>query len=146
MTKPRVARHLELVESRLELLQRLMRTAEEWRGAFIRLNLNDCERCSADQELICDRVRILDQEIASLVANASKSIVADPHMDQRMRAALGQMAALRQDLQRSNEINVAILTRSKFTINALRNLFNSLAPTYAAPAAHSLGTICEESV
>jgi hypothetical protein len=141
-------RYLELLESRLELLQKLVRSEEEWRTAFVRLNLHDSERCSADQELICDRISYLDKQISTLPARSSESGEAevDPAIDPRIRAALGRMAALRLGLKRTNETNTAILQRSKVTINALRNLFNSLAPTYAAPAAHSVGTIYEENV
>lgn len=144
--KSGTTRCFEHIEDRLQLLRKLIRTEEEWRGAFVRLNLHDSERCSADAELICEAIRILDKEISSWQASSSKSLEPDPVTDQRIRIALGQMAVLHLELKRTNEINMAILHRSKVTINALRNLFNSLAPTYAAPAAHSVGTIYEENV
>jgi hypothetical protein len=145
------AKYLEFIECRLELLRKLIRTGEEWRLAFIRLRLSDSERCAADEELLCEQIRILDREITSLQAKglesgSFKSPEVDPVIDRRIRAALTQMAALHLDLKQSNKTKRAILKRSKFTINALRNLFNSLAPTYASPAASSVGTIYEESI
>jgi len=154
-------RCLELVERRLELLRALVRAEDEWRRAFIALNMQGSEHCTADAEVICGQIRTLDREISLLQASRSdqatstskgprisspKTSEVDPTIDRRIRLALGQMAALHLDLRRSNQIKQALLRRSKLTINALRNLFNSYAPTYAAPAALRVGTIYEENV
>ena len=136
-------RFLELIECRVELLRTLIRTETEWRRAFIALNLREVERCTADQELVCQQIRTLDREIATLQA---KSFEIDPSVDQQARTALDRTVALHLDLKRSNDTKRAILRRSKFTIDALHNLFNSHAPTYAAPAAHTVGTIYREIV
>ena len=142
---------LELIESRLELLRALIQMEGAWRSAFIALKLRDSERCAADGELICERIRVLDREIASLQAlgresGSAKSSAVDPAIDHRIDVALAQMESLQLDLKHSNRVKQAILRRSKFTLNALQNLFNSHAPTYAAPATPSIGTICEENV
>jgi hypothetical protein len=151
MTKLESAKYLELLERRLELLQKLVRTGEEWRRAFVALNLSDSERYTANEELLCEQIRMLDKEITSLQAkgrpaSSSKPGGVDPVIDHRIRAAMRQLETLHLELKKSNETKRAILKRSKFTISALRNLFNSLAPTYAAPAASSVGTIYEENV
>jgi hypothetical protein len=145
------AKYLKLMESRLELLRSLIHIEGEWRRAFIASNLRDSEHFSGDQELICARIRTLDNEISSLQAmgretGSSTSSEADPVIDRGIRVAVAQMATLHLDLKQSNQIKQAILRRSKFTINALQNLFNSHAPTYAAPASPSSGTIYEENV
>jgi hypothetical protein len=142
---------LELLESRLELLRALIHMEGDWRSAFIALNLRDSEHCTAQEELICERIRVLDREIVSLKAmgyeaGSSKSSAVDPVISRRIHVALAQMESLHLDLKQSNQTKQAILRRSKFTINALQNLFNSHAPTYAAPAAPSTGTIYEENV
>jgi hypothetical protein len=149
--KSGAAKYLELIDRRSEFLRALIRVEQEWRRAFIALNLHDSERLSADGELFCERIRSLDKEIALFQAKAheagtNNTFVADPAIDDRIRAAQRQIAALHLDLKESNAINRAILKRSKFTISALRNLFNSHAPTYASPAAASVGTIYEERV
>ena len=151
MTKLESVKYLELLERRLELLQKLIRRGEQWRHAFVALNLSDSERCTADEEILCVQIRMLDTEINSLQAKgrsagSSRSGGVDPVIDPGIRAAMGQMATLHLELKQSNETKRAILKRSKFTISALRNLFNSLAPTYTAPAASSVGTIYEENV
>jgi len=155
------AKYLELVERRLEMLRAVVRLEAEWRGAFIGLKMEQSERCAAEEELLCGKIRILDQEIAILQGNQSKQAASIPsgndlrlpksfEIDRilypRILAALERMTALHLELKRSNRTRRAILKRSKLTMNALRNLFNSYAPTYAAPAAPTTGTICEENV
>jgi hypothetical protein len=149
--KPPSSKVLELIESRLELLRALIHMEREWRGAFIALKLRDSERCAADEELICERIRALDREIASFQAigretGSAKSSAVDQVIDCRIHIALAQMESLHLDLKNSNQVKQSILRRSKFTLNALQNLFNSHAPTYAAPATPSTGMIYEENV
>jgi hypothetical protein len=155
------ARYLELVERRLGLLRGLIHLETEWRAAFIGLKMEDAERCAAEQEVLCAQIRALDRDIATLQGNrvkpatstpkgpqagASKPSDLDPVLHPRILMALERMAALHLELSRSNRTRIAILRRSKLTMSALRNLFNSYAPTYAAPAAVTTGTICEENV
>jgi hypothetical protein len=155
------ARYLKLVERRLELLRELVRLEAEWRAAFIGMDMKGSERCVAEENILCEQIRILDQEIATLQQNqlkpipmiqkgldagSSPSLDSDPIIYPKILAALERIAALQLELRRSNQTRRAILKRSKLTMNALRNLFNSYAPTYAAPAAPTTGTIYEENV
>jgi hypothetical protein len=143
-------RTLELLERRLELVRALIRVDAEWRLAFIALNLEQSERCAAEEERLSLEVRALDEEIASLDADRSpkplhlQATEMERTTDRRIHDALDRMLALHLELKRSNEIRKSILKRSKITLNALRNLFNSHASTYAAPAAPTTGTMCEE--
>jgi hypothetical protein len=144
-------RYLELLESRLELLRTLIHTEVEWRRAFIALNLPDSHLRTADSELTCARIRTIDREIAALETKThqvgtSTSAETDPVTDHKIRAALAQTAKLQTQLTQLNQTKRAILRRSKLTINALRNLFNSYAPTYGVPADSSRGTIYRGSV
>jgi len=155
------AKYLDLVGRRLQLLRALVRLEAEWRSAFIALNLEDSERCVAEEELLCEQIRTLDKEIATLQGNRSKPALSIPNGSEigssksfefdsilypRILAALERSAALHLELRRSNRTRQAILKRSKLTMNALHNLFNSYAPTYAAPAVLTQGTIYEENV
>lgn len=155
------ARYLELVERRLELLRVLIRLEAEWRGAFIGLNLELSERSVAEEEVVCGQIRIIDKELRTLEQNKFKTppstgkgpqagstepIARDPVLDPKILAAQERMLALQSELRRSNQTRRAILNRSKLTLNVLRNLFNSYAPTYAAPAALATGTIYEETI
>jgi flagellar biosynthesis/type III secretory pathway chaperone len=141
-------KHLELVERRLEMLRTLVRLEAEWRHAFIGMKIQDSQRCAAEQQILCDQICIVDREITLLQSGTVKQTnpEVDPTSDAKTRAALAQMAALHLELQRANQIKRAILRRSKSTIDALHNLFNSFAPTYAAPTALSTGTLYEERV
>lgn len=141
------ARTLELFERRLELVRALIRVDAQWRRAFIELNLDHSERCVAEQERLCNEIRALDKEIASLeAARSPEPVEVDPVTGRKIHDALDRMRALHLELKRSSQIRESILKRSKITLDALRNLFNSHAPTYAAPAAPSQGTIYEERV
>jgi len=155
------AKYLELVERRLELLRALIRLEAEWRGAFIGLKLERAERCVAEEEVLCEQIRVVDKAITTLKQNqfktpppmgkgpdvgSNKPLTIDPVLYPRILAALERMEALHLELRRSNRTRQAILRRSKLTMNALRNLFNSYAPTYAGPAALTTGTIYEENV
>ena len=144
------ANRLDLIERRLDLLRSLVHLGEEWRAAFIGLNMERSERCVADEELLCEQILALDRQIAMLESKhdkAAKGIVeVDSAINPKIRASLGRTQELQLELNRSNQIRRAILKRSRFTMSALRNLFNSYAPTYGSPAALSTGTIYEESV
>jgi hypothetical protein len=161
MMKSGSAKFLELVERRLELLRTLVLAEGEWRRAFIALDMQGSQRRAAEEDLLCEQIRALDKEITSLQAspaNSSNLIAkkfeigwsecseADPIFRRSIRAAMDQMTALHLDLKHSNQTKRAILKRSKLTISALHNLFNSYAPTYSAPPALTVGTIYQENV
>jgi hypothetical protein len=152
---------LELLERRLELVRALIRLGAQWRRAFIDWNLDHSEQCAAEEEKLSRQILALDMEIASHEgrrlprsdqnaavhsAGAAKSLEMNWHTDRKIREVLDRMRALHLELKQSNEIRKSILRRSKITMTALRNLFNSHAPTYAAPAPASTGTIYEERV
>jgi hypothetical protein len=152
---------LELLERRLELVRALIRLGAQWRRAFIDWNLDHSEQCASEEEKLSRQVLALDieiashgprpvpcseQDVASLSASAAERAEMDWHTDRKIREVLDRMRALHLELKLSNDIRKAILNRSKITMTALRNLFNSHAPTYAAPTAASTGTIYEERV
>jgi hypothetical protein len=144
------AKTLELLGRRLELVRALVRVGAEWQRAFIGWKLDLSERCASEEIRLCDQIRVLDVEMAALEA-ASLPALSDPlEMDRstarKIRDARDRMRALQLELKRSNEIRRCILKRSKITLNALENLYNSHAPTYAAPTAHATGTLYEERV
>jgi hypothetical protein len=152
---------LSLLERRLELVRALIRLGALWRRAFIDWNLDQSEQCATEEEKLSRQILALDMEIAShhtrpLQRSEQNSAVhsaaapapaeMDWQKDGRIREMLDRMRALHLELKQSNEIRKAILNRSKITMTALRNLFNSHAPTYAAPTPSSTGTIYEERV
>jgi len=150
MMKIERAKILELLERRLELVRALIRVGAEWQRAFIGWNLDLSERCAAEEMRLCDQIRVLDVEMAALEAASlpapSEPLEIDRAAARKIRDARDRMRAVQLELKRSNELRRCILKRSKITLNALHNLYNSHAPTYAAPTAHATGTVYEERV
>jgi hypothetical protein len=133
------AKSLEFLNRRLELVRELIRAGAEWRRSFIAMRLDQSERSLSEEVRLAGQIYALDQEIAKMDGLYEVA-------DLEICEALERTTVLNRDLMHSNEIRKSILKRSKITINALRNLYNSHSATYAAPAAHSKGTLYEETV
>lgn len=159
--KSESARYVELLERRLTLLASLIQTLEAWRKAFIGFDLQTAEQRIAEEEQFCRTIQTVDAEIANLQARRAERAVLAPQtgelawpegsetgagLRERALAALNRMAAAQNELRRLNEGNQAILRRSRQTVNALRNLFISFAPTYASPASPSAGMVYQERI
>lgn len=152
---------MELLERRLTLLGSLIQTLEAWRKAFIGFDLQTAEQRIAEEEQLCRIIQTLDAEIANLQVRRAERAGLAPRtgelgwlresetgaaLHERALAALNRMAAAQNDLRRLNEGNQAILRRSRQTVNALRNLFISYAPTYASPASPGVGMVYQERI
>jgi erythromycin esterase-like protein len=159
--KSESARYVELLERRLTLLVSLIQKAKEWRKAFIGFDLQNAEQRIAEEEQLCRTIQALDAEIATLQARRAERAGLAPRTGQlgwpresettaglheRERATLSRIAAAQNELRRLNDINQAILRRSRQTVNALRNLFISYAPTYASPASPGAGMVYQERI
>ena len=140
---PDSTRYLNLLERRLDLLGTLTMALKESRNDFIAMDLSGMERRIAEQEQLCSRIRSLDSEISSVQARcAGRAGLLDG--DMQIRTALGRISAAQLELKRANDTHQAMLRRSRRTVQVLLNVFNSLAPTYSAPA--SVGSTYEERV
>ena len=152
---------MELLERRLTLFNSLIQTVEEWRKAFIGFDLQIAEQRIAEEEHLCVIIHTLDAEIANLQARRAELAGLAPRtgelgwlresetgagLRERALAALNRIAAAQNELRRLNEGNQAILRRSRQTVNALRNLFISYAPTYASPASPGAGMVYQERI
>jgi hypothetical protein len=152
---------VELLERRLTLLGSLIQTVEAWRKAFIGFDLQNADQRIAEEEQLCRIIQTLDAEIANLQARRAERAGLPPHtgelgwprgsetgvgLPERTRTTLSRMAAAQNELRRLNEVNQAILRRSRQTVNALRNLFISYAPTYASPASPGAGMVYQERI
>jgi hypothetical protein len=159
--KSESARYVELLERRLTLLGSLIQTLEEWRQAFIGFDLQKAEQRIAEEEQLCRLIQTLDAEIANLQARRAERAGLTPRtgelgwpwgsetgggLRERALAALNRMAATHNELRRLNDLNQAILRRSRQTVNALRNLFISYSPTYASPASPGAGMVYQERI
>ncbi len=152
-------RYLKLLERRLDLLGALADTLAKSRNDFVSMDLGAMERRIAEQEQFCKQIRSLDTDITSAQVRCAQSVGLRPctdaiswpstpggnaAQDEQIRAMLGRIAAAQTQLKRINSAHQAMLRRSKRTVQVLLNLFNSFAPTYAAPGA--IGTTYEERV
>jgi hypothetical protein len=159
--KSESARYVELLERRLTLLGSLIHTVEAWRKAFIGFDLQTAEQRIAEEEQFCRIIQTLDSEIANLQARRAeragqalrtgelgwlRDSETGAGLHERALAALNRMAAAQSELKRVNEVNQAMLRRSRQTVNALRNLFISYAPTYASPASPGAGMLYQERI
>jgi hypothetical protein len=159
--KSESARYVELLERRLTLLDSLVQAAKEWRKSFIGFDLHTAEQLIAEEEQLCRIIQALDAEIVNLRARGAERAGLAPRMSelgwprdwetgaglsQRALAALNRMAAAQSELKRVNEVNQAILRRSRQTVNALRNLFTSYEPTYGSPASPGAGLVYQERI
>jgi len=153
-------RYLKLLERRLDLLCALADTLAKSRNDFVSVDLGAMERRIAEQEQVCKQIRSLDADITSAQVRCAESAGLRPctdaiswpptrggdaaQQDEQIRIMLGRIAAAQTQLKRINGAHQAMLRRSKRTVQILLNLFNSFAPTYAAPGA--IGTTYEERV
>ncbi len=152
---------MEFLERRLTLLGSLIQTLEAWRKAFIGFDLQNAEERIAEEDQLCRIIQALDAEIANLQARRAEREGLAPRTGElgwprgsetgggsheRALAALNRMATAQNELRRLNEVNQAILRRSRHTVNALRNLFISYAPTYASPETPGAGMVYQERI
>ena len=152
---------MELLERRLTLLGSLIQTLEAWRKAFIGFDLQNAEQRIAEEEQLCRIIQTLDAEIATLQARRAERAGLPPRrgeldwpwgsetsggLHERARTTLIRMVAAQNELRRLNAVNQAILRRSRQTVNALRNLFISYAPTYASPESPGVGMVYQERI
>jgi hypothetical protein len=159
--KSESARYVELLERRLTLLGSLTQAAIEWRKAFIAFDLQTAEQRIAEEEQLCRIIQTLDAEMANLQARRGERAGLVPRtgelgwpqgseisagLHDRALAALNRMTAAQNDLRRLNDVNHAILRRSRQTVNALRNLFISYEPTYGSPASPTAGMVYQERI
>lgn len=156
---PESTRFLKLLERRLDLLGTLTEVLRQSRNDFVAMDLGAMERRIAEQEQLCSRIRSLDAEISSVQARCFANAGLPPRAgtiswpgspdgdvqnDEQIRELLGRISAAQAELKKLNDGHQATLRRSRRTVQVLLNLFNSLAPTYSAPA--SVGSTYEERV
>lgn len=152
-------RYLKLLERRLNLLGSLADTLAKSRNDFVSMDLGAMEQRIAEQEQFCKQIRSLDSDITTAQVRCAKNAGLLPCMDaiswpstpgsdatqdEPIRVMLGRIATAQSELKRINDAHQATLRRSKRTVQVLMNLFNSFAPTYAAPGA--VATTYEERV
>jgi len=151
---PDNTRFLKLLERRLDLLGTLTRALKDCGSDFVAMDLSAMERRIAEQEQLCSQIRSLDFEITRMQKSCSASAISPANTvwsngdgaetNREVRAMLSRISAAQLQLKCANDAHQALLRRSRRTVQVLLNVFNSLAPTYSAPA--SVGSTYEERV
>ena len=153
--------YLGLLERRLGLLDHLSRALADSRSDFISLDMEAVHKRISDQEQFCKQIQSLDAEITRAQVRCAEASRAKPRANaifwpgspnedaatsERIRTTMERVAAAQSELRRLNDAHQAMLRRSRRTVNALLNLFQSYAPTYSEPASLPVGMIYEERV
>jgi hypothetical protein len=161
MSNAEAERYWGLLERRLALLAALSQTLADSRADFISLDLEGIRGRIAEQQRFCGQIRALDQDITAAQVRCARlagvpcvsdairwpdAAALEPALAARLQETLRRVAAAQSQLQQLNNAHQALLRRSQRTVQVLVNLFQSHAPTYAAPMGPASGNLCEERV
>jgi hypothetical protein len=154
MSNAEAERYWGLLERRLALLAALSQTLADSRADFISLDLEGIRGRIAEQQRFCGQIRALDQDITAAQVRCAR-LAGVPCVSDAIRwpdaaalepALAARLQAAQSQLQQLNNAHQALLRRSQRTVQVLVNLFQSHAPTYAAPMGPASGNLCEERV
>ncbi len=123
---------LNLLERRLELLNRLAGDLSACSAAIVNLDLEGIHTRVGEQEKVCAQIRGLDAEIEALPM-ACRRDPGVPDEDARIACALEQVSAAQLEVRRLNQVHASLLCRSRRTLGALKNYIAAFAPTYLSP-------------
>ena len=140
--------YLRLLEQREALLGALAAALQAAQSACIARDLEQLRAHTGEQERLCAQWQTLDAEIEKLEPRPTGS---RPRMaaDQRIHEALQRVARAQGELRRVNSAHQILLRRCKRNLQALANLYQRFAPSYAldpAAAEPLVGARFEERV
>jgi hypothetical protein len=154
--------YLALLEKRLLLLEALSSKLTAARADFIALDLDSIHTGLREQERICVQIRVLDSDISRTQLRYSKLVGLPARQNEiswpadtadsenavanKIHGTMLRLAAAQAQLKRVNDTHQCLLRRSRRSVQALLNLFQSYAPEYSVRAAPGTGTLCEERV
>lgn len=145
---------LQLIEQRIALLSSLAESFAAARVDIGRLDISGLERRISDQDRLCAQIRSVDSTLdqmqrrcsAYLAVSAGESSLTAKQDHQKLRDALARLHSIQSAVKQLNDAHQLLLRRSRRTVNALLQSYESLlndasAGTYADPAsaAVSLG-------
>lgn len=138
-------RFLELLESRLALLDSLAAALLAARTDLVSLDISGLESRIVEQERLCSRIQALDLQLnrlqrqgASKIPLSSATPASLVAVEESARARYDQtlvrLAKAQAMVKKLNLEHQSLLRRSRRTVNALLNSYHSFALTYADPA------------
>lgn len=132
-------RYLELLEQRIALLDSLSDAFLAARTDVVSLDLDGLEAGIADQNRLCGEIGSLDSHIVQCAAHLSaapdKSATETPdHDKRRLRESLDRLHQAEIRVKQLNDAHQILLRRSRRTVGALLNSYQSFALTYSDPS------------
>jgi peptidoglycan hydrolase CwlO-like protein len=136
-----IAGYLNFLEQRIALLGSLSDALVAARAAIVSFDVDDLEARIADQNLLCGKIRSLDQHIeqfecATFSSENAYGSVTQTHNedDPALLAALDRLKQAQARVKQLNDAHQVLLRRSRRTVSALLTSYHSFALTYADPS------------
>ena len=119
---------LELLDSRLNLLNSLAVELRACSQAMIGLDLDGMQFRVARQEQICREIRSLDASIDAVQKRWSRE---ERHSSfPAAQEVLSRISSAQAEVRRLNAAHAALLRRSRRTLQAMKNFLNCYSATY----------------
>jgi flagellar biosynthesis/type III secretory pathway chaperone len=132
------SRLLDLLEQRLCLLTSVAEALQAARADVVQLDINGLEERIQTQERLCAEIVSLDRRIDTIQQhcrtrmNHGKSTPEEGVSD-RLRETLDRLNRVQMNVKTLNEQHRILLARSRRTVGALLNSWQSFAATYSNP-------------
>ncbi|HTQ60235.1 MAG TPA: hypothetical protein VMI32_08430 [Candidatus Solibacter sp.] len=136
-------RYLQLLEERLALLGSLATALTAARLDIVSLDINGLEARISEQENLCNQIRSLDVQldrvqrlcVAHIGAPSIQPAAAiSDEFAVRRRAILVRLSRVQATVKQLNDEHQALLRRSRRTVSALLNSYQTFAMTYSKPS------------
>jgi FlgN protein len=134
------ARYLELLEKRILSLDALSDSLSAANNSIVAFDLEGLECRIAQQEGICMEIRSLDAHIDQVQQQCAAQLSVNGNGGSggnsdsaRIREAVARLSEVQNSVRRLNEAHQVLLRRSRRTVTALLNSYNSFAMTYGDP-------------
>ena len=135
---------LQLIEQRIALLASLAETFAAARLDVARFDVSGLERRIAEQDRLCSQIRAVDSTLDQMQRRCSAYLAVTPAENsltakqdhQKLREALERLQSVQETVKRLNDAHQILLRRSRRTVSALLQSYQSLAQD-RAPAAYS---------
>lgn len=149
-----LAQYLSLLERRVAAFRMLEAGLEESCSAITHLDLDGVHQAIAQQEHVCSELRYLAGEMEKLHQHFSAVDGWNPstgRADQlashlkpadvrRFRRLVHDLTDTHAQVRHKNQVHVALLRRSRRSINVLMNFFSQCAPLHGSSPAEELST------
>ena len=135
---------LQLIEQRTALLAALAETFAAARLDVVRFDVSSLERRISEQDRLCSQIRSVDSTLDQMQRRCSAYLAAEQRDNsltvkqdnQKLRDALQRLQSIQETVKGLNDAHQLLLRRSRRTVSALLQSYQSLAQD-AAPVTYS---------